>query len=163
MRKSHEPSSASKKLLFREIRASSKLGWFKESVLNWGNWVLPGRCGAHECGAALHPATDALGQTLAAFAHAPALALCRVGTASTTCSAHQTPKLYIAQKFRIGKKNRKLELGSHEGLAGSQKVAKVHLPKRSSLESQGSLEIKKSRTLRVPELNISERSHLQSA
>ena len=38
---------------------------------------------------------------------------------------------------------RKLEFGSHEGLAGSQKVAKVHLPKRSSLESQGSLAIKK--------------------
>ena len=112
MRKSHEPSSASKKLIFREIRASSKLGWFKESVLNWGNWVLPGRCGAHECGAALHPATDALGQTLAAFAHAPALALAAaVGTArywaSTTCSAHQTPKLYIAQKFRIGKLKKK--------------------------------------------------------
>ena len=70
---------------------------------------MPGRCGAHECGAALHPATDALGQTLAAFAHAPALALAAaVGTArywaSTTCSAHQTPKLYIAQKFRIEKK-----------------------------------------------------------
>ena len=76
-----------------------------------GKLVLPGRCGAHECGAALHPATDALGQTLAAFAHAPALALAAaVGTArywaSTTCSAHQTPKLYIAQKFRIGKINK---------------------------------------------------------
>ena len=77
---------------------------------------MPGRCGAHECGAALHPATDALGQTLAAFAHAPALALAAaVGTArywaSTTCSAHQTPKLYIAQKFRIEKKQKQKEAG----------------------------------------------------